>query len=61
VCGATYLTVMLEPFRSDLGDGVILVLGSSGNAGEAGGRALAHGGKEFSIYIFLQIGGLFYI
>jgi hypothetical protein len=50
---------MLEPLRSDLGDGVVLVLWASGYASEAGGSSFAHGGEEFRVDIFLQIGCLF--
>jgi hypothetical protein len=56
---ATYLTVILEPLRSDLGDGVVLVLGAFGDAGEAGGSTFAHGGEEFRVDVFLQIVCLF--
>jgi hypothetical protein len=35
------------------------VLGAFRDAGEAGGSAFAHGGEEFRVDIFLQIGCLF--
>jgi len=54
-----YLTVILEPLRSDLGDGVVLVLGASGDASEAGGSSFTHRSEEVRVDIFLQIGCLF--
>jgi len=43
------LSVMLEPFRGDLWDRVILVLGARGDTGEVGGGAESHGFEERAI------------
>lgn len=40
---------MLEPFRGDLWDRVILVLGARGDTGEVGGGAESHGFEERAI------------
>ena len=55
---ATYLAVVLEPLGGDLGDGVVLLLGALGHAGETSGAALAHGGEQVGVDRLLEGGSL---
>lgn len=51
----TYLAIVLEPLGSNLGDGVVLVLGAGLHTGQADGASLAHGVEEFVVHVLLQI------
>ena len=51
---------MLEPFRGDLWDRVILVLGARGDTGEVGGGAESHGFEERAIDGLLERSCLLY-
>lgn len=54
------MTVMLEPLRGNLWDGVVCLRWALWHSSQAGCGSLAHGGKHGVVDVLLQIGGLLY-